>query len=73
MGKSYYTFVSDRDGGFGGTDIWVCTIDSSGNFGNPINCGKQINSEDNEITPFFNQSDGKLYFSSDRKNGMGGL
>ena len=72
-GEKLLYFVSDRDDGFGGTDIWVCTIDSSGNFGNPINCGKQINSKANEITPFFNQSDGKLYFSSDRKNGMGGF
>lgn len=72
-GKKYLYFVSDRDGGFGGKDIWVCTIDSNGNFGNPINCGGKINSKANEITPFFNQNDGKLYFSSDRKNGMGGF
>ncbi len=72
-GKKFLYFVSDREGGFGGTDIWVCTIDSSGNFGNPVNCGNKINSKANEITPFFNLNDGQLYFSSDRKNGIGGF
>ena len=72
-GKKFLYFVSDREGGFGGTDIWVCTIDSSGNFGNPVNCGNKINSKANEITPFFNPNDGQLYFSSDRKNGIGGF
>ncbi len=71
-GKKFLYFVSNREGGFGGTDIWVCTIDSSENFGNPVNCGNKINSKANEITPFFNQNDSYLYFSSDRKNGMGG-
>ncbi len=69
--KKLLYFVSDRKGGFGGTDIWVCTIDSNGNFGNPVNCGNKINSKANEITPFFNEYDGGLYFSSNRKNGMG--
>jgi len=72
-GKKFLYFVSDREDSFGGTDIWVCTIDSSGNFGNPVNCGNKINSKANEITPFFNPNDGQLYFSSDRKNGMGGF
>jgi hypothetical protein len=72
-GKRFLYFVSDREGSFGGTDIWVCTIDSNGNFGNPVNCGNKINSKANEITPFFNPIDGQLYFSSDRKNGFGGF
>ena len=71
--KKYLYFVSDREEGYGGLDIWISTIDEYGNFGNPINLGNKINSKANEITPFFNQNDGKLYFSSDRKNGMGGF
>ena len=71
--KKYLYFVSDREGGYGGLDIWISTIDENGNFGNPVNLGNKINSKANEITPFFNQNDGKLYFSSDRKNGMGGF
>ena len=71
-GRKFLYFVSDREGGFGGTDIWICTVDSNENFGNPINCGNKINSSTNEISPFFNQNDSHLYFSSDRKSGMGG-
>ncbi len=71
--KEYLYFVSDREGGYGGLDIWVSTIDEDGNFGNPINLGNKINSKYHEITPFFNHSYGELYFSSDRKDGMGGF
>jgi len=65
--------VSDREGGYGGLDIWISTINEDGNFGNPINLGNKINSKANEITPFFNHNYGELYFSSDRKDGMGGF
>ena len=72
-GKKYLYFVSDREGGFGGLDIWLSAIDDNGNFGNPINLGSKINSKANEISPFYHQEKGQLYFSSDRKNGMGGF
>ena len=35
-------FVSDRQGGFGGLDIWLSVIDKNGNFGVPINLGKKL-------------------------------
>ena len=66
-------FVSDRRGGRGGTDIWLSIIDKNGNFGIPINAGLKINSKFDEITPFFNEFEGELYFSSDRNNGLGGF
>ena len=71
--KEYLYFVSDREGGYGGLDIWISTINEDGNFGNPINLGNKINNKANEITPFFNHNYGELYFSSDRKDGMGGF
>ena len=43
--KEYLYFVSDREGGYGGLDIWISTIDEDGNFGNPINLGNKINSK----------------------------
>ena len=64
-------FVSDRKGGFGGLDIWLSIIDKAGNFGIPINAGNKINSSADEITPFFNTNDGNMYFSSNRKKGVG--
>jgi len=66
-------FVSDRDGGFGGLDIWLSIIDINGNFGVPINAGSRINSSADEITPFYNHFEEKLYFSSNRKKGRGGF
>ena len=66
-------FVSNRNGGFGGLDIWLSIIDKSGNFGIPINAGNKINSSADEITPFFNTNDGNMYFSSNRKKSIGGF
>lgn len=64
-------FVSDRKGGFGGLDIWLSIIDQNGNFGIPINAGVYINSEADEITPFYNIHEKSLYFSSNRVGGKG--
>ena len=66
-------FVSDRTGGFGGLDIWLSIIDRNGNYGVPINVGKNINSDADEITPFYNNESGTLYFSSNKKGGSGGF
>ena len=70
--KALY-FVSDREGGFGGLDIWVSIIDERGNFGVPINAGSQINTSFDEITPFYNKNENKLYFSSNKDSGQGGF
>lgn len=69
-GKSLY-FASNMPGGFGGTDIYVCTKNGSGEWGKPINL-EEVNTEGNERSPVF---DGKenFYFSSDGRAGMGGL
>lgn len=72
-GQKIMYFVSDRPGGFGGMDIWLSIIDKNGNFGSPINLGKKINTNSNEITPFYHTKKRILYFSSDRNNGEGGF
>ncbi len=64
-------FVSNRKGGFGGMDIWLSIINKDGKHGIPINAGDKINSEFDEITPFFNSFEEVLYFSSNRENGVG--
>lgn len=66
-------FVSDRAGGFGGLDIWLSIIDKKGNFGVPINAGKNINTLADEVTPFYNNKTGEMYFSSNKKGGKGGF
>jgi outer membrane protein OmpA-like peptidoglycan-associated protein len=64
-------FVSDMPGGFGGTDLYVVEY-RDGQWGTPVNMGKDINTEGNEMFPYIDES-GNLYFSSDGHEGMGGL
>ncbi|AFK01965.1 OmpA/MotB domain protein [Emticicia oligotrophica DSM 17448] len=64
-------FVSDMPGGFGGTDIYVVDY-RDGQWGSPVNLGKDINTEGNEMFPFVDEN-GNLYFSSDGIEGLGGL
>ncbi len=64
-------FSSDMPGGFGGMDLYYSDKES-GNWGPPMNMGPEINTEGNEVFPYFHQS-GRLYFSSDGHVGLGGL
>ncbi|GAA4455435.1 hypothetical protein GCM10023189_23230 [Nibrella saemangeumensis] len=64
-------FVSDMPGGYGGTDIYVAEY-ANGQWSTPVNMGKEINTEGNEMFPFVDEN-GNLYFSSDGHEGLGGL
>ncbi|MCL2329439.1 MAG: hypothetical protein FWC39_13120 [Bacteroidetes bacterium] len=64
---------SDRGDGKGGFDIWYSRINqANGSFENPRNCGTNINTPGNEITPFYDARDSLLYFSSEWHAGLGG-
>lgn len=69
-GKTLY-FSSDMPGGLGGEDIWKVTVNGD-EYGTPENLGEKINTFGNESFPFIT-SDNVLYFSSDTKQGFGGL
>lgn len=71
--KEVLFFSSNRTGGKGKMDIWYAIKNEFGVFEQPINAGKSINSIDNEITPFYNNADTALYFSSDWHEGLGGF
>jgi tetratricopeptide (TPR) repeat protein/outer membrane protein OmpA-like peptidoglycan-associated protein len=73
-GADGYTlyFVSDRPGGYGKLDLWKSEMNALGEFMPPVNLGNNINTDENEITPFFNDHTRTLYFSSDRAEGLGG-
>ena len=64
-------FCSDMKGGFGKYDIYVCE-NLDGKWTKPVNLGSNVNTADAEIHPFLHSS-GRLYFSSDRPGGHGGL
>jgi hypothetical protein len=69
-GKKLY-FASNDPNGFGSWDLYVSTY-INGEWSNAVNLGPTVNTADNEFFPYI-YADGKLYFSSDRKKGCGGL
>lgn len=71
-GETILYFSSDRPDGLGGMDIWYAIIISEGKPGNCTNLGAPVNSDSNEVTPYYCNEEGALYFSSNRKDGMGG-
>ena len=64
-------FTSDMPGGLGKTDIWYCEKRANGGWGPPINCGKTINSAEEDEFPAIG-GDGALYYASKGLPGMGG-
>ena len=65
-------FTSDRPGGFGGTDIYICTLQPNGQWGAPKNMGADLNTEYDEDAPFIHPDGKTLYFSSEGHKSMGG-
>lgn len=64
-------FVSDREGGRGGYDIWYSIFMSKKNeWRAPKNCGNKVNSAGDEISPYYDAVTRTMYFSS---NGLAGL
>lgn len=70
--KEVLYFVSNRKGGRGGLDIYYSVVDDNGNFSQPMNLSG-INSEQDDVTPFFHSESETLYFSSMGYLGLGGF
>jgi len=68
----YLYFVSNMRGSMGGTDIYRAERKANGQFGTPVNLGRDINTYGDERFPFISK-DNKLYFASDGHIGFGGL
>jgi outer membrane protein OmpA-like peptidoglycan-associated protein/tetratricopeptide (TPR) repeat protein len=69
-GNTLY-FVSNRPGGFGGSDIYV-SKKSGDKWGAPVNLGAEVNTPHDEVYPTVDK-DNILYFSSNGFDGLGGL
>ena len=65
-------FVSNRDGGEGGSDIYQSELQSDKTWGPAKNIGSSINTPFNEDTPFLTNNDSVLFFSSEGHYTMGG-
>lgn len=70
-GNSIY-FVSDRPGGYGGTDMWIIKKVPTGAWGVPFNAGPDVNTELDEDFPNLSPDGKYLYFSSKGHFSMGG-
>jgi outer membrane protein OmpA-like peptidoglycan-associated protein len=70
-GRTLY-FVSTRNGGKGGYDIWQSELMPEGSWSVPVNMGPDINTPYDEQSPFIHPDDQTLYFSSNGWPGLGG-
>ncbi len=65
-------FSSDRKGGFGGMDIYVCKRLPTGKWGLPQNLGATINTEFDDNAPNIHPDGRTLFFTSRGHKNMGG-
>ncbi|MBA3663733.1 MAG: OmpA family protein [Bacteroidetes bacterium] len=66
-------FSSNRPGGKGGMDLWMCDLTESGMPGEAKNLGSPLNTAGDEVTPFLHGPSGMFYYSSNGSTGLGGL
>ncbi len=70
--STFLFFASNRPNGQGGYDIWYAYRYSDGAFGEPRNAGSNVNTPDDDITPWYVNDQNVLYFSSPYHAGLGG-
>ena len=65
-------FSSDGHGGMGGLDIFMTTIDTAGNWSEPVNLKSPINSTGNDFSIIFHPTEERGFFASNRgsRNGL---
>lgn len=66
-------FTSNREGGFGGYDIYKCEKLTTGEWSKPQNLGSKINTSYDEESPFILADGATLYYSSKGHNSIGGF
>jgi hypothetical protein len=74
--ENIIVFASDREGGYGGFDLYYAKKED-GLWTSPKNLGKKVNSSNDEyrpiIVPFFEFEESMIIFSSNRLGGKGGF
>lgn len=71
-GMEYLYFSSNQDGGLGKLDIYRAAIAADGTLGVATNL-TEVNTEGNDVSPFFYSPQNTLYFSTDGRESFGGL
>ena len=69
---NYLFFASDCPGGSGKFDIWYARLKNDGTTEKPVNAGKDINTSDDEQSPFYHNRSSTLVFASNGRPGLGG-
>ncbi|MCW3102160.1 MAG: ompA [Bacteroidetes bacterium] len=64
-------FTSDRKGGYGGKDLYMCKKQEDGEWGRAENLGPAINTPYDEEAPFIHPDGITLYFSSNGRQMIG--
>lgn len=72
-GGDSLVFASNRPGGAGGFDLWLCVNAGGDNWGPAMNLGNNYNTKLNELSPSFTTFPNVLFFASDGHEGFGGL
>ena len=70
-GQEALIFTSDRKDGEGGLDLYITKI-RNGNQYSKVRPLKSLNTPDNEVTPWWDATQKRLYFSSSWHEGFGG-
>lgn len=63
---------SDRRGGFGGFDIWYSDRQGDGQWGEPVNAGEIVNTEEDETSAYMAPDGSRFIFASKGHFNMGG-
>lgn len=66
-------FASNREGGMGGLDLYICKRKEDGTWSKPENAGAPINTRKDEKTPFIHSDSKTIYFTSNGQMGLGGF
>lgn len=69
----YLLYASNREGSIGKFDIWYAPLNSDGEPGSFVNIGKNINTKEDDQSPFYSTTAKTLVFASNGRVGMGGF
>lgn len=70
-GNEWLVFASNRPGGQGGYDLYICQLNKEMKTTNVVSLGNQINSPFDEFSPYYDEQTQTLFFSSNGLPGYG--
>lgn len=62
--ESFIVFDSEREGGYGGNDLYVCFRQADGTWSDAINLGETVNTEGTDFCPSLSPDGRYLFFAS---------